>query len=116
MVGVPASYTLAVTNQGDAATTAVATVTDDVPATLTLGAMPAGCSAARPRLVTCTTAPGLAPDGSALFVIPVTPTAGGISVTNTATVSGGGDPGCPNPDRPRCSATVVTPGRHGGTC
>ena len=99
VVGVPASYTLAITNQGDAATTAVATVTDDVPASLALGAMPAGCSAVA-QIVTCTTPPGLAPDGSALFVIPVTPTVGGISVTNTATVSGGGDPGCPNPIGP----------------
>ena len=108
VVGVPASYTLTITNQGNAATTAVATVTDAVPASLALGAMPAGCSALV-QTVTCTTPPGLAPGGSAVFVIPVTPTAGGISLTNTANVSGGGDLGCPNPDRPECSASVVTP-------
>ena len=53
----------------------------------------------------CTVAAGLAAGGSTSFVIPVTPTIAAIpSVTNTATVSGGGDPGCPA--AARCSDSV----------
>ena len=108
VVGVSSSYNIGIVNRGNAPTTAAATVTDDVPSTLRLGALPPGCSASG-QAVTCTVPAGLAPGDVALFVIAVTPTVGGGSVTNTATVSGGGDPACPDPDRPRCSATAVTP-------
>ena len=107
VVGTPASYTLSVQNTGTAATTAVATVTDVVPASLTLGTLPAGCTAAG-QTVTCTIAAGLAVGASTSFVIPVTPTAAAIpSVQNTANVSGGGDPGCPA--AARCGNTITTP-------
>ena len=107
VVGTPASYTLQVTNSGSSATTAVATVTDVVPASLTLGTLPAGCTAVG-QTVTCTIAIGLAPAASISFVIPVTPTAAAQpSVTNTASVGGGGDPGCPA--AARCSSTIITP-------
>ncbi|MFD0724488.1 hypothetical protein, partial [Lysobacter brunescens] len=103
-VGVPASYTLQVTNTGGVATTATATITDTIPTGLTIGTLPAGCTAAG-QTVTCTIAAGLAVSGSASFVIPVTPTlAAGTSVTNTATVSGGGDPGCGA--EARCTSSV----------
>lgn len=108
VVGVPATYTLTVTNTGSAATTAVTAISDTVPAALTLGAMPAGCSATG-QVVTCTLAAGLATGTPVSFVIPVTPTAAasGTVLTNTASVSGGGDPTCPG--TPRCSSTVNTP-------
>ena len=108
VVGVPASYTLTVTNTGSAATTAAATVSDDVPAALTLGTMPADCAAAGQQ-VSCTIAAGFAPGASTSFTIPVTPTAAanGTSLTNTATVIGGGDPSCPGATH--CTSTVVTP-------
>ncbi len=94
-VGVAASYTLSVQNTGTAATNAAATISDTIPASLTLGTLPAGCSAAG-QVVTCTIPSGLAVSATASFVIPVTPTnAAQPSVTNTATVSGGGDPTCP---------------------
>ncbi|MBL8297392.1 MAG: hypothetical protein JNN30_03490, partial [Rhodanobacteraceae bacterium] len=103
-VGVAASYTLQLTNTGSAATTAVATITDTIPAGLTIGTLPAGCTAAG-QTVTCTVASGLAVSASTSFVIPVTPTAAAIpSVTNTATTSGGGDAGCPAASR--CTGTV----------
>ncbi|ODU46219.1 MAG: hypothetical protein ABS96_09975 [Lysobacteraceae bacterium SCN 69-123] len=103
VVGTAANYTLSVQNTGTAATTAVATVTDVVPASLTLGTLPANCSAAG-QTVTCTIAAGLAANDSVSFVIPVTPTAAAIpSVQNTANVGGGGDPGCPG--LPRCTST-----------
>ena len=109
-VGVAASYTLTVTNIGSAATTAAATVTDNVPSTLTMGALSAGCVATG-QAVTCTIATGLAAGTSVSFVIPVTPTAAakGNTLANTGTVSGGGDPSCPNGANPNCSSTVTTP-------
>jgi uncharacterized repeat protein (TIGR01451 family) len=104
VVGVPASYTLEVSNTGTSATTAVATITDTIPTGLTIGTLPAGCSASG-QTVTCTVPAGLAAGGSTSFVIPVTATAAAQpSVTNTATVSGGGDPGCPA--AARCSDSV----------
>jgi len=108
VVGAPASYTLTVTNIGSAATTSTASVVDNIPGTLTIGTLPGGCSAAAQQ-VTCTIAAPLAPNASASFAIPVTPTAaaGGTTVTNTATVSGGGDPGCPA--AANCTSTVDTP-------
>ena len=42
----------------------------------------------------------------ATFLIPVTPTVSG-SVVNTAGISGGGDPGCPQTTA-RCEATITT--------
>jgi hypothetical protein len=105
--GVPASYVLQVTNLGTAPTDTEATVIDTVPALLTLGALPGGCSAAG-QTVTCTVPPNLAPGAVASFVIPVTPQAAadGTILTNTATLSGG-DPACPA--AARCSSTVSTP-------
>jgi uncharacterized repeat protein (TIGR01451 family) len=98
---------LSVENTGSAATTEVATVTDNIPASLTLGTLPAGCTAAG-QTVTCTIAAGLAAGASTSFVLPVTPTAATTpSVQNTASVSGGGDPGCPG--LPRCTSTITTP-------
>ena len=94
-MGVSASYTLQVSNTGTAATTANAAITDTIPTGLTIGTLPAGCTAAG-QTVSCLIPAGLAAGGSTSFVIPVTPTlAAGTSVTNTATVSGGGDPTCP---------------------
>ena len=40
VVGVSSSYNIGIVNRGNAPTTAAATVTDDVPSTLTLGALP----------------------------------------------------------------------------
>src|SRR5690606_20871215 len=76
VVGQPASYTLVVTNGGSAATTADATVTDTLPAGVTIDAAP-GCSVAG-QVVACTVPSGLshvAPGNTASFTIDVTPTA-----------------------------------------
>jgi uncharacterized repeat protein (TIGR01451 family) len=112
-VGVAASYTLTVTNIGNAATTAVATVTDPVPAALSLGTMPPGCTNSG-QIVSCIIAAGLAAGANVAFVIPVTPLAGaaGSSLSNTATVSGGGGSCFAND----CSSTALVPvGSGGGT-
>ncbi len=105
-VGVPGSYSLQVQNTGTAATTAVATITDTLPASLTIGAMPAGCTVAG-QTVTCTVAAGLGVNAVTSFTIPVTPTAAVASpgLTNTATVSGGGDATCPA--NARCTSSVT---------
>ncbi|WP_241045844.1 OmpA family protein [Pseudoxanthomonas sp. LH2527] len=100
VVGVPYDYTITVTNTGTASTAAVATVTDVVPSGLTIGALPAGCALAPAgsQTVECMIAAGLsntAPGNTMTYVIRVTPTAAaGASVSNTATVEGGGDPDC----------------------
>lgn len=105
-VGTPTSYTLAVTNTGGT-TTAPSVITDTMPAGLTLGTLPVGCSAVG-QAVTCTIDAGLAAGSTAQFEIPVTPTQSAMpAVTNTATVSGGGDSECPA--APRCSGTLETP-------
>ena len=73
-------------------------MTDTVPAGLTINGTPAGCTVAG-QVVTCNVAAGLsnvAPNNTATFTINVTPTAAaGTSVSNTASVTGGGDPSCP---------------------
>ncbi len=93
-MGQAASYTITVTNNGSAATTATATISDTIPNGLTIGTLPAGCSAAGQN-VTCTIAAGLAASGGSQgFTIPVTPTASATTGDNTAYVTGGGDPAC----------------------
>ena len=105
-VGVPASYTLQVQNTGSAATFGNITVIDVVPAGLTLGTLPLGCTAAGQQ-VTCTITTSLAAGASTSFTLPVTPTAAAAPrVSNTATALGGGDPVCPDADN--CKSTVVT--------
>ena len=107
-VGVPSSYTLTLNNIGPVPTSAPATISDTVPATLTLGTMPAGCSASG-QVVSCTVPAGLAgTTGTAAFVIPVTPLPGASpSVANTATATGGGDPLCNATGN--CTSSVTTP-------
>ena len=105
-VGVPASYTITVTNTGTAPTSATATISDTIPAGLSIGTLPSGCSAVLQAL-TCTIPAPLAAGNSVAFVIPVTPTASAANGNNTATVSGGGDPTCPA--TARCGDTVVVP-------
>ena len=105
-VGTPASYTLTVTNTGTAATSGNITITDTIPAGLTIGTLPAACSAAG-QTVTCVLTVAIAPAASSNVIIPVTPTAAAAaSVTNTATASGGGDATCPADAR--CTGSVTT--------
>lgn len=91
------AYTITVTNSGTAATSGTVTVTDTVPAGLTPTA-PTGtvngwtCGIAG-QVVTCTRANALAA-GASYPVIPVTVTVSQTAannVTNSVTVSGGGD-------------------------
>jgi uncharacterized repeat protein (TIGR01451 family) len=105
-VGVPSSYTLTVTNTGTAPTNAPITVTDLVPSSMTLGTLPAGCTAAGQQ-VNCVSTASLAAGNSISYVLPVTPQASAApSVSNSASVQGGGDPTCPTTDN--CKVTNTT--------
>ncbi len=107
VVGVAYDYTITVSNSG-AATTALATVVDNVPAGLVINSASggAGCAISLQQ-VTCTVAIGLTSATPVAFTINVTPmAAAGASVANTASVSGGGDPGCPA--LTPCNSTPVT--------
>ena len=91
--GTPAtsnSFTISVTNNGPAATSASTTLSDTVDAALPVGTMPAGCVSAG-QVVTCTVASGLANGATAGFIIPVavSGTASG-TIPNQVTISGGG--------------------------
>ncbi|WP_197407969.1 isopeptide-forming domain-containing fimbrial protein, partial [Lampropedia cohaerens] len=102
-VGQAYDYTITVTNSGTAATTATATVSDSVPAGLTINSA-AGCTISG-QDVSCDIAAGLAAGATASFTINVTPEASvsGTTVSNTASVSGGGDPDCTS----GCDSTPV---------
>jgi uncharacterized repeat protein (TIGR01451 family) len=113
VIDTAAAYTLTLTNTGTAATTAATTITDTIPDGLTIGAPTAGCTLAG-RVITCTVAAPLATQTPVAFVIPVTPQASlaGLSVTNNATATGGGDPSCTPTTEPlpaRCIGTTTTP-------
>lgn len=99
-VGQPASYELVVSNKGTAATTATTTVTDVVPAGLSVVSVTSAlgnCSVSSTdnRTVSCTIA-SLAINASASIVINVTPKAEAdkLTMVNQATATGGGDPLC----------------------
>ena len=96
------------------ATDATLTVGDTLPTGLSLGTLPAGCTASG-QTVRCSVA-SLAVNGSASFVIPVTAqnALNGQAVSNGATATGGGDPGCPPGGTldtlpARCQAAVTAP-------
>lgn len=83
----PFTWTITASNHGPNSALAT-TIVDDVPAGLTIGALPSACVAAANQ-VSCS-AGDLAAGDSAEFVIPTTVTdsaLAGLSVTNTATVS-----------------------------
>lgn len=105
--GVPASYTLTVSNASGAASASNITVKDVLSPDLTYNsAAGANCSFAAPVL-TCTVAGPLAGGASASFTVNVTPRAGsaGNSVTNAARVGVINPPAASAPDAALCTAT-----------
>ncbi|WP_194273941.1 hypothetical protein [Variovorax paradoxus] len=104
IAGQSANYTLSLNSNG-VPTTAETTITDDVPSSLTIGALPAGCTGTG-QVVACKVPAGLTTSMS--FVIPVTPKASAFpSVENTARASGGGDAACNGTGA--CESKVTTP-------
>uniref|UniRef100_UPI001F581EB8 DUF11 domain-containing protein n=1 Tax=Luteimonas aquatica TaxID=450364 RepID=UPI001F581EB8 len=85
-VGVAATYTITVTNNGTGPTNADVVSVDNVDASLTINSVGAGCAQSG-QTVTCTTPAGLAAGASATYTINVTPTAanstGIVNTVNT---------------------------------
>lgn len=117
--GKTVNYVITVGNAGPVATTAPIQVRDVVSAGLTLGSLPAGCTASG-QTVSCEIAaglPGRAPGavtavGRAAeirFTIPVTVTPGATSGGNTVQVWGGGDPACTEASPCSASASFSLP-------
>ncbi len=106
-VGEAYSYTLRASNVGSADSVLPTTVTDDLPAGLTLGSVTAGASwscGTVGQMVSCDRASGLPASAAAELVatLNVTPTnaLSGQNVTNRATIVGDGE-------TPSCTAPVV---------
>ncbi len=103
-----ATYTLNVANTGSSSTSGTITVTDQLPAGITLGSasLPAGWTASsNGQTVTLTSNNVLAVGSSVNLTLPVNVTSSaGSSVTNRSVVAGGGDPDAAP------SVTTCTPG------
>jgi uncharacterized repeat protein (TIGR01451 family) len=113
-VGVNGTYTITANNAGSAGTSATVTVTDNLPAGLTIAATPTGtgwtCSGTviGSSTATCTRA-SIAGGASApaITVTVVVAAAAFPSVTNVATVSGGGEPASNNFNNSDSDPTTV---------
>ncbi|KWV90939.1 DUF11 domain-containing protein [Erythrobacter sp. YT30] len=102
-VGSSATIRLTISNTGPQTVPAGSTITDTIDSSLTIGAVPPGCSLSG-QTVTCTAGSLNAP-GQAVFDIPVTgdtPTGG--TINNVATISPGG--GFPDPDASNNTVSV----------
>jgi uncharacterized repeat protein (TIGR01451 family) len=119
-VGTPASYTLTVNNIGSTATTGAITVTDTFPTGLTIpngtvtlsGTNAANwtCTASN-NVITCTSTTAIAASGSSTFDLTgiQVSAAAAPSVTNTASVSGGGQTNTSNDSASDPTTVQVAP-------
>jgi uncharacterized repeat protein (TIGR01451 family) len=91
-VGTPFNYVITVKNSGTPSTSGTVTVNDALPVGLTWNSTTAtGWSCSGTSTIQCTRSDALAPNGTyPTITLNVTPTAAG-TVTNTATVTGGGE-------------------------
>ncbi|HSS20247.1 MAG TPA: hypothetical protein VLL54_09240 [Pyrinomonadaceae bacterium] len=114
-VGVNGTYTLTPSNAGSAATSGTVTVVDNLPAGLTVASIPTGtgwnCAATvvGSSTATCTSATAIAvgANGNAITLTVVVAPAAFPSVTNSATVSGGGEPASNNGNNSTTDPTTV---------
>lgn len=110
--GKPASYVISVANAGPVATSSAIKVEDAVPAGLTIGTLPADCTASGQK-VSCEIAAGLsARGGEAQLTIPVTVTRAANTGSNTVQVWGGGDPACTEASPCTASVNISVPAPH----
>ncbi len=113
--GLTGNYTLTVTNIGNKTTSGTMTLTDAVPSGstgLTVNSVTAasGWTCTTSQTVTCTSNAGttLAPNASATFTINITVSGTETSVTNSASVTGGGVPSNLAPDGQASDTTAIT--------
>src|ERR1043166_1686370 len=116
-VGVNGTYTLTASNSGTLATSGTITVVDNLPAGLTIAATPTGtgwnCSTTvvGSSTATCTSATVIAAGATSpnpITVTVVVAPAAFPSVTNSATISGGGEPGTMNGNNTVTDPTTVS--------
>ena len=115
-VGVNGTYTLTASNSGTGATSGTITVVDNLPAGLTIAALPTGtgwnCSTTvvGSSTATCTSATVIAAGATSpnpITVTVVVAPAAFPSVTNSATISGGGEPAYNNGNNSASDPTTV---------
>lgn len=118
--GLTGNYTLTITNIGNKTTSGTMTLTDAVPSGstgLTVKSVTAavGWTCTTSQTVTCTSNSGttLAPNASATFTINITVSGSETSVTNSASVTGGGVPSNLAPDGQASDTTAITQGSSG---
>jgi uncharacterized repeat protein (TIGR01451 family) len=126
-VGSAGTYSMSVGNSGGTATSGTITFTDTLPTGLTVNNGAAGAvtlggansanwtcnsNAANPQVITCTSSTAIAASGSSVFTFPVSvglgTAIGTNSITNTASVSGGGQTNTAN-DSSSDPTTVLSP-------
>ncbi len=115
-VGVNGTYTLTASNSGTLATSGTITVVDNLPAGLTIAALPTGtgwnCSTTviGSNTATCTSSTVIAAGATSpnpITVTVVVAPAAFPSVTNSATISGGGEPAYNNSNNSVTDPTTV---------
>jgi uncharacterized repeat protein (TIGR01451 family) len=113
IVGQPASYTVTVTNGGEAATSANITLADPLPSGITLvNATGTNWSCSGTTTLSCTFTGTLAVGASTSVTFNVSVAASATNGNNTATASGGGDATCPAAGH--CIGTVLVPIQQAG--
>lgn len=108
IVGQPGSYSVTVTNTGNAATSAPINLVDNFATGISLSSFSGtdwNCSGV--TAINCTFNGVLAPSASTVLTLNVNVANGTTNADNTAVVNGGGDPTCP--DAIRCSGSVPVP-------
>lgn len=103
-----ASYTITVTNTGEASTTGSITLADTLATGITLTSFSgANWSCTGTTVLSCTFSGTLAPTASTTVTLNVSVSSSAINGNNSATASGGGDSTCPAAGR--CTGTVLVP-------
>jgi uncharacterized repeat protein (TIGR01451 family) len=111
--GQTGDYTITVTNSGSAPTSGTVTVTDTLPsglaATVIISSNAWACSGSTSTVMTCTRSSALAAGASSTITLTVNVASDAQSVTNTASVSGGGETNTANDTASDPTTVIATP-------